>query len=125
MTTIEPDFGCCAPVTYWHTERTVVRDREIGCNCFVTVIGGRTAVEYMTEIIAGEGTSLLSADIDASTFLFVVEYDAGAGMTVDRFQLIDADTYDKILPEHQQAEMEWIDLDELLKSVLAELEAES
>ena len=125
MTTIEPEFGCCAPVTYWHIERTVMRDREIGHACYATIIGGRTPVEYMTEIIADKDTTLVSAD-NASTFLlFVVEYEGGAGHTLDSFQLIDADTYEKILPDHQQGEMEWVSMEDLLKSAVAALEAES
>lgn len=121
MTTIEPDFGCCEPVTYWHTERTVMRDREVGHACYATIIGGRTPVEYMTEIIGDKDTTLVSADIDASTFLFEVEYEGSAGYTLDSFLLIDAATYDKILPDHQTAELEWIDRDDLLKSVVAAL----
>ena len=47
MTTIS-GVACLSPTGT--PERTVVRDREIGCNCFVTIIGGRTPVEYMTDL---------------------------------------------------------------------------
>ena len=52
MTTTEPDFGYWypEPVTYWHTERTVMRGHEIGHACYATIIGGRTPVEYMTDL---------------------------------------------------------------------------